>query len=154
MREPENHSKHFICRNQTPETLVIFFAQFQNKQLHVFYLPFTSTRLEEALAQKVANAPLWASLSLPICVVPETDPHLESCILQYLISTTIIMTSHVVSICILLDMGYLWELTLRPMWDWESHEPALPIRRPWETRRPSLKDWTCHRVSKHRRQVL
>ena len=30
----------------------------------------------------------------------------------------------------MLDMGYLWELTQRPMWGWESREPALPTRRP------------------------
>ena len=46
----------------------------------------------------------------------------------------------VVGVVQLLDMGYLWELTLKPMWDWESREPALPTRRQQETRMPSPKD--------------
>ena len=28
---------------------------------------------------------------------------------------------------VLLDMWYLWELTLRPIWVWECREPALPL---------------------------
>ena len=57
----------------------------------------------------------------------------------------------------MLDMWYLWELTLIPKWDWECHKPAFPTRRlsyeKRETRRPSPKDWTCYRISKYRQQI-